>query len=85
MSQGVTISGLGEDRLVALGLRSVVVPLERALSTETLHVIISKKHWRGTTQLYRINAGLAAIKANGRHDEIVNRHLGIYMQNMNEN
>ena len=76
---------LGEDRLVALGLRSVVVPLERALSTETLHVIISKKHWRGTTHLYRFNAGLAAIKANGRHDEIVNRHLGIYMQNMNEN
>jgi polar amino acid transport system substrate-binding protein len=52
--------------------------------SETLHVIISKKHWRGTTHLYRINAGLAAIKANGRYTEIVNRHLGIYMQKLND-
>jgi polar amino acid transport system substrate-binding protein len=69
--------------LWALGLRGAVIPLERPLSTETLHVIISKKHWRGTTFFYRINAGLAAIEANGRYIEIVNRHLGLYMAKLN--
>lgn len=75
---------LGADRIVALDLRGKIGPLERPLSTETLHVIVSKKHWRGTTFLYRVNAGLAAIKANGRYDEIVTRHLAVFMDGLKQ-
>lgn len=71
---------LGADKINQMGLRGKVRPLERPLSTETLHVIVSKKHWRGTTFLYRVNAGLAAVRANGRYDEIVKRHLGVFME-----
>jgi polar amino acid transport system substrate-binding protein len=70
---------LGAAKIKEMGLRGKVKPLERPLSTETLHVIVSKKHWRGTTFLYRVNAGLAAVKAKGRYDEIVNRHLALFM------
>jgi polar amino acid transport system substrate-binding protein len=73
---------LGAEKIRAMGLRGQIVPLDRQLSSETLHVIISKKHWRGTTHLYRINAGLAAIRASGRYSEIVNRHLGLFMENL---
>lgn len=70
----------GVRQVYDLGLRGQITALERPVGTETLHVVISKKHWRGTTHLYRINAGLAAIKAQGRYDEIVNRHLALYME-----
>ena len=76
---------LGAAKIKEMGLRGKVKPLERPLSSETLHVIVSKKHWRGTTFLYRINAGLAAAKANGRYDEIVNRHLGLFMEGLKAN
>lgn len=75
---------LGASKINELGMRGKIKPLERPLSTETLHVIISKKHWRGTTHLYRINAGLAAIKADGRYDEIVNRHLAVFMEKLKQ-
>ncbi|MRU16127.1 transporter substrate-binding domain-containing protein [Roseovarius sp. A21] len=71
---------LGASKIVAMGLRGRVIPLERALSRESLHVIISKTHWRGTTHLYRINAGLAALRENGRYDEIVSRHLELFWE-----
>ena len=70
---------LGVDQVYQRGLRGQVTALERPIGTESLHVVISKAHWRGTTHLYRVNAGLAAIKASGRYDEIINRHLGQYM------
>ncbi len=73
---------LGADKIGAMGLRGQVKPMERPLSTETLHVIVSKKHWRGTTFLYRINAGLAKAKESGRYDEIVARHLGVFMEQL---
>lgn len=69
----------GVDQVYQRGLRGQVTALERPIGTESLHVVISKSHWRGTTHLYRVNAGLAAIKASGRYDEIINRHLGQYM------
>ncbi len=75
---------LGAAKIKAMGLRGKVKPLERPLSTETLHVIVSKKHWRGTTFLYRINAGLAAAKAKGRYDEIVTRHLAVFMEGLQD-
>jgi polar amino acid transport system substrate-binding protein len=68
----------GADRIHALGLKGQVVALERPVSLQTLHVAVSRRHWRGTTLLYRVNAGLAAIRASGRYDEIVARHLSAF-------
>jgi polar amino acid transport system substrate-binding protein len=73
---------LGASKINSLGLRGRVVPLERPLSEEGLYVVISKKHWRGTTFLYRFNAGLAALKATDRYNEIVSRHLGIFWDSL---
>lgn len=73
---------LGAMTIDEMRLRGRVVPLERPLSTEGLHVIISKTHWRGTTFLYRLNAGLAALKASERYDEIVSRHLAVFWDKM---
>jgi polar amino acid transport system substrate-binding protein len=72
----------GASRIVAMGLRGRVVPLDPPLSREALHVVISKKHWRGTTHLYRVNAGLKALRDSGRYAEIVERHLGIFWQQL---
>ncbi len=76
---------LGASKISSLGLRGVVVPLERPLSEEGLYVVISKKHWRGTTFMYRFNAGLAALKASDRYNEIVSRHLGIFWDSIKAN
>ncbi|UXX84720.1 transporter substrate-binding domain-containing protein [Roseovarius pelagicus] len=73
---------LGATKIVKMGLRGEVVPLDTPLSREALHVIISKKHWRGTTHLYRLNAGLEALRASGRYEEIVARHLEIFEQQL---
>lgn len=69
---------LGARTIDEMGLRGQVVALEKPLSVEGLHVIISKKHWRGTTFLYRFNAGLAALKQSDRYTQIVSKHLGIF-------
>lgn len=69
---------LGASTIDEMGLRGQVVPLDKPLSVEGLHVIISKKHWRGTTHLYRFNAGLAALKETDRYRTIVTKHLGIF-------
>jgi polar amino acid transport system substrate-binding protein len=71
---------LGASKIVAMGLKGRVVPLDQPLSREHLHVIISKTHWRGTTHLYRINAGLAELRETGRYDEIVSRHLDLFWE-----
>lgn len=73
---------LGASKIVSMGLRGKVVPIDKPLSRETLHVIISKTHWRGTTHLYRINAGLAALRDSGRYNEIVSRHLEIFWERL---
>ena len=69
---------LGASKVVSMGLRGRVVPLDRPLSREALHVVISKTHWRGTTHLYRVNAGLRRLRESGRYAEIVQRHLAIF-------
>ncbi|MEY8800769.1 transporter substrate-binding domain-containing protein [Leisingera sp. XS_AS12] len=69
---------LGASTLVGAGLRDSVVPLEKPLSEESLHVVISKHHWRGTTHLYRVNAGLEALRRSGRFEEIMSRHLELF-------
>ncbi|NVK15484.1 MAG: transporter substrate-binding domain-containing protein [Rhodobacteraceae bacterium] len=69
---------LGANTIVAENLRDTVVPLEKPLSEEGLHVVISKRHWRGTTHLYRINAGLQKLRDSGRFEEIMSRHLELF-------
>lgn len=73
---------LGADKIVALKLRDQVEALERPLSEEGLYVIISKRHWRGTTLLYRLNAGVAALRDSGRYKDIVAKHLEIFWQRL---
>lgn len=76
---GVTVNEfLGKQKIHDLGLTGAVEALKRPLSIEGLHVLISKKHWRGTTHLYRFNAGLEELKKSRRYDEIVSRHLGLF-------
>jgi polar amino acid transport system substrate-binding protein len=71
---------LGVSKLFELGLTDQVVPLPRPLSVEGLHVIISKTHWRGTTHLYRFNAGLAKLRQSDRYNAIVSRHLTLFWE-----
>jgi polar amino acid transport system substrate-binding protein len=69
---------LGANTIIEMGLRNKILPLERPVSEQGLHVVISKKHWRGTTHLYRINAGLKNLRKSGRYEEIVARHLELF-------
>ncbi|MEM9436553.1 MAG: transporter substrate-binding domain-containing protein [Pseudomonadota bacterium] len=73
----------GWTTLSDMGLRNAIAPLPNPLGVQGLHVIISKQHWRGTTHLYRINAGLAKLKESDRYDEIVSRHLGVFWNRVN--
>ena len=68
----------GVQKIHAMGLQDSVVALERPLSVEGLHVVISKTHWRGTSHLYRFNAGLRALKETDQYRDIVNRHLSLF-------
>jgi polar amino acid transport system substrate-binding protein len=69
---------LGPSTIATLGMEGQFKAMERAVSSSGLHVIISKRHWRGTTNLYRFNAGLEALKKTPRYDQIVDRHWQIY-------
>jgi polar amino acid transport system substrate-binding protein len=73
----------GWTKVHELGLSQLVVAKDRPLSVESLHVLISKKHWRGTTHLYRFNAGLEALKKTKRYDQIVAKHLGEFWKRIN--
>lgn len=66
---------LGAETIVQEGLRSQVVPLERPVGEIGLHAVISKSHWRGTSHLYRLNAGLKELRQSGQFDQIMTRHL----------
>lgn len=75
----VTVNSfLGATKIQEMGLGNAIIALERPLSVEGLHVIISKKHWRGTTHLYRLNAGLQALKESDRYNQIIAKHLAIF-------
>ncbi len=71
---------LGVQKMFQMGLTDRVVPLPRPLSVEGLHVVISKTHWRGTTFLFRFNAGLAELKQTDQYNEIVQRHLALFWE-----
>ncbi len=69
---------LGPSTIASLDMTGDVKAMERALSTTTLHVVISKRHWRGTTNMYRFNAGLEALKKTARYEQIVDRHWQVF-------
>jgi polar amino acid transport system substrate-binding protein len=69
---------LGPSVLAKMGKQDAFKSMERALSSSGLHVIISKRHWRGTTNLYRFNAGLERLKSTPRYQEIVDRHWKVF-------
>ena len=69
---------LGTEIIYERGINEQVAALPRPVSVQGLHGVISKKHWRGTTHLYRFNAGLAVLKQSDRYNEIVSRHLNIF-------
>ena len=71
---------LGTVKLKELSLQGTLVGLERPVGTQGLHVVISKQHWRGTTNLYRFNAGLENLKKSDRYDTIVSRHMELFRQ-----
>ncbi|WP_299737984.1 transporter substrate-binding domain-containing protein [uncultured Roseobacter sp.] len=72
----------GVQHMFAAGLTEKVVPLTRPLATQSLHVVISKTHWRGTALMYRFNAGLAKLKQTGAYAEILSRHIAIYWERL---
>jgi polar amino acid transport system substrate-binding protein len=69
---------IGSETITEMGLKDKIAPFARPVSEETLHVVISKKHWRGTTHLYRFNAGLEKLKQTKRYEKIVSKHLGLF-------
>lgn len=73
----------GASTILNMGLRNQIVPLEKPVSEQGLHVVISKRHWRGTAHLYRINAGLDALRKDGRYQEIVARHMEHFRAQLN--
>ncbi len=68
----------GVNELFRGDLTEAVVPLPRPLSEQSLHAVISRSHWRATAHLYRLNAGLAKLRESGRYAGIIERHLGLY-------
>lgn len=71
---------LGAAKIKEMGVSSKVEPLTRPVSSQSLHVIISKRRWRGTTNLYRFNAGLEKLKQTARYDENVSRLLDVFWE-----
>lgn len=71
---------LGASKIKELKLQDKVEALPRSVGAQGLHVVISKRHWRGTTNLYRFNAGLAKLKTSARYEEIVSRHLNLFWE-----
>ena len=73
----------GPSTLAAMGLNRRVVALEQPVAQLALRVAAPKVHWRGTTMIYRVNAGLEALRAGGRYDRIVNRHMTLLWDRLN--
>ncbi|MEP4197520.1 MAG: transporter substrate-binding domain-containing protein [Aliishimia sp.] len=71
---------LGVKTMFDLGITDRIVPLPRPVSVEGMHVVISKSHWRGTTHIFRFNAGLAKLKQTEKYNEIVQRHLALFWE-----
>ena len=60
--------------LFRLELTDRVLPLTDPAGTMSLHMSVSRTHWRATAHIYRVNSGLAALRRSGAYAEIVSRH-----------
>ena len=72
----------GIQQIFRQGLTEEVVPLSRALDAQTLHLLISRTHWRATAHLYRFNAGLVRLRQTGAYSEIVARHTAYFWEQL---
>lgn len=73
----------GSSTIAAMGLNKQVKAFGKPLSQQTLQIAVPKVHWRGTTLIYRVNSGLAALRATGRYDQIVDRHMALLWNRLN--
>lgn len=81
-----TVGAMAADALstgalvVHRGLRGALVADPEPLRTVTFRIAVPRDHWRGTTLIYRLNAGLAALRDTGRYDRLIRRHMQLYRQ-----
>ena len=73
----------GSSTIAAMGLNRQIVALDRPLTRQALHIAVPKVHWRGTTLIYRLNSGLASLRASGRYDQILDRHMALLWNRLN--
>jgi len=73
----------GRMKVREMGLGEQVAPIgDRPISLEGLHVLISKTHPRGTTFLYRFNAGLRSLKESERYQAILDRQMSAFWERL---
>jgi len=73
----------GRMKVQEMGLGDRVEPIgDWPISLEGLHVLISKTHPRGTTFLYRFNAGLRSLKASERYQAILDRQMSAFWERL---
>ncbi len=73
----------GASTIAAMNLREQITALDKPLAQHTLHVAVPKVHWRATTLIYRINAGLRALRETGEYDRVVGRHMTLLWDRLN--
>lgn len=73
----------GATTIAAMNLSEQVTALDKPLAQHTLHVAVPKVHWRATTLIYRINAGLRALRETGEYDRVVGRHMTLLWDRLN--
>lgn len=72
----------GVQHLFESGLTETVVPLPQPLTTQPLHVVASRIHWRGTALIYRFNTGLAKLRQTEAYAETIARHVGLFWDHL---
>jgi polar amino acid transport system substrate-binding protein len=81
---GVTVNNFtGRQQIEDLNISDRVFERERAISIQTLHVLVPKTHPRATVMLYRFNQGLRALKTEDGYDEILDAHLSAFWAQFN--
>lgn len=68
----------GQSAIKEFGYEDVVSASEQLADGLGLHLIIHRGHPNAAALLQRIDSGLKALRAGGRYDEIVGRHLATF-------
>ncbi len=68
----------GKSAINEFGYGDIVNASEQLADSLGLHMIIHRDHPDATTLLQQFNSGLAALRQDGRYDEIVGRHLATF-------